>query len=96
MSKVVRRPLAEVEPMPKAAGKWNTYEVTAKGPAFTVVLNGQITVDGTQDAKFKSGPVALQYGAGMVKDKGVNRCRGYPAPTSPGGKGRVAAAAATG
>jgi hypothetical protein len=33
----------EVDPMPKAAGKWNTYEVTAKGRDITVVLNGQTT-----------------------------------------------------
>jgi Domain of Unknown Function (DUF1080) len=67
--------LAKVEPMPKAAGKWNTYEITAKGPQFTVVLNGQKTVDGAQDTKFKSGPIALQYGAGVVKDKGVIKFR---------------------
>ena len=37
------------------------YEVTAKGPALTVVLNGQKTVD-IQDSKFTRGPFALQYG----------------------------------
>jgi hypothetical protein len=31
----------EVNPMPKAAGKWNTFEITAKGRQITVVLNGQ-------------------------------------------------------
>ena len=67
--------IAKVEPMPKAAGKWNTYEVTAKGPEFTVVLNGQTTVKGAKDEKFKSGPIALQYGAGVVKDKGVIKFR---------------------
>ena len=67
--------VAKVEPMPKAAGKWNTYEVTAKGPQFTVVLNGQKTVDGARDEKFKNGPIALQYGAGVVKDKGVIKFR---------------------
>jgi len=66
--------IAKVEPMPKAAGKWNTYEITAKGPQFTVVLNGQKTVD-AKDEKFKSGPIALQYGAGAVKDKGVIKFR---------------------
>jgi hypothetical protein len=35
---------AEVNPMPKAGGKWNTYEITAKGRQITVVLNGQKTV----------------------------------------------------
>ena len=67
--------IGKVDPMPKAAGKWNTYEITAKGPEFTVVLNGQTTVKGAKDEKFKSGPIALQYGAGVVKDKGVIKFR---------------------
>jgi hypothetical protein len=50
----------------KAGGKWNNYEITAKGPSFTVVLNGTRTVDGVQDAKLPSGRVALQYGGGGV------------------------------
>ena len=37
--------VAKVDPMPKAAGKWNTYEITAKGSHLVVVLNGQKTVD---------------------------------------------------
>ena len=59
--------VAKVSPMPKAADKWNTYEIVAKGPKFTVTLNGQRTVDGAEDAKLPSGRVALQYGAGFVK-----------------------------
>jgi hypothetical protein len=35
-----------VDPMPKAGGRWNVYEITAKGNMFTVILNGQKTVDG--------------------------------------------------
>ena len=31
----------EVDPMPKAGGKWNTFEITAKGRHLVVVLNGQ-------------------------------------------------------
>ena len=58
--------VAKVDPMPKAAGKWNTYEITAHGPHLVVVLNGQKTVD-VQDSKHASGPFALQYGAGVVK-----------------------------
>ncbi len=67
--------VAKVEPMPKAGGKWNVYEITAKGPQFTVILNGQKTVDGAQDSKFASGRIALQYGASVVKDKGVVKFR---------------------
>jgi hypothetical protein len=62
--------VAKVDPMPKAAGKWNTYEITAQGPHLVVVLNGQKTAD-VQDAKHASGPVALQYGSGVVKFRKV-------------------------
>ena len=63
--------VAKVVPMPKAADKWNTYEIVAKGPKFTVTLNGQKTVDGAEDAKLPSGRIALQYGAGVVKFRRV-------------------------
>jgi hypothetical protein len=66
--------VGKVDPMPKAAGKWNTYEITAKGAQLTVVLNGTKTVD-VQDGQHKSGPFALQYAPGVVKDKGVIKFR---------------------
>jgi len=56
----------EVNPMPKAGGKWNTFEITAKGPHLIVIFNGQKTVD-VQDSKHASGPLALQYGSGVMK-----------------------------
>jgi len=62
--------VAKVDPMPKAAGKWNTYEITARGPHLTVVLNGQKTAD-VDDSKHLSGPFALQYGSGVVKFRKV-------------------------
>jgi hypothetical protein len=55
--------VAKVVPMPKAGGKWNVYEVTAKGSQLTVVLNGVQTVN-AQDGKFAQGPFALQYAPG--------------------------------
>ena len=58
--------VAKVNPMPKAAGKWNTYEITAKGPHLTVLLNGQKTAD-VEDSKHLGGHLALQYGSGVVK-----------------------------
>jgi hypothetical protein len=59
--------VAKVDPMPKAAGKWNTYEITAQGSHLVVVLNGQKTAD-VQDSKHNAGgPFALQYGSGVVK-----------------------------
>jgi hypothetical protein len=54
---------AKVSPMPKAGGKWNTYEITARGSQLTVVLNGVQTVN-IQDSKFAQGPFALQFGNG--------------------------------
>jgi hypothetical protein len=66
--------IAKVDPMPKAGGKWNVYEITAKGAEFIVVLNGQKTVDGIKDSKHADGRIALQYGA--VKDaEGVVKFR---------------------
>ena len=52
---------ATVSPMPKAGGKWNTYEITAKGSQLTVVLNGIKTVD-IQHGQFPEGPFSLQFG----------------------------------
>jgi len=52
---------ATVSPMPKAGGKWNTYEITAKGSRLTVVLNGTKTVD-IQHGQFPDGPFSLQFG----------------------------------
>jgi hypothetical protein len=52
-------------------GKWNTYDITAKGPKMTVILNGVKVVDGAEDTKHADGPLALQYGAGTVKFRNV-------------------------
>ena len=62
--------LSPVSPMPKAGGKWNTYDVTVKGSRVTVRLNGVVTAD-VQDSKLMSGPIALQYAAGVVKFRKV-------------------------
>jgi hypothetical protein len=53
----------------KAGGRWNTYEITARGSQLTVKLNGAQTVS-LQDSKHASGPFALQYGAGVKGAKG--------------------------
>jgi hypothetical protein len=57
---------AEVDPMPKAGGKWNTFEITAKGRHIVVLLNGQKTVD-MRNGMFEEGPFTLQYGSGVIK-----------------------------
>jgi hypothetical protein len=53
----------------KAGGRWNTYEISAKGSQLTVKLNGVTTVN-IQDGKHASGPFALQYGAGVQGARG--------------------------
>jgi hypothetical protein len=62
--------VASVSPMPKAGGKWNTYEITANGTHLTVTLNGVRTAD-VNDSRLASGPFALQYDAGTVKFRNV-------------------------
>jgi hypothetical protein len=58
--------LAQAAPTFKAAGKWNTFEITAKGPHMTVRMNGELAVD-INNAAFPSGPIGLQYNSGTVK-----------------------------
>jgi hypothetical protein len=55
--------------MPKAGGKWNTYEITAKGSELTVKLNGVQTVQ-ANDSKHANGPFTLQYGPGVKNAQG--------------------------
>jgi len=62
----VAKPAAQIN----AGGKWNTFDITAKGTKLTVVLNGTKTVD-VDDTKHARGPIALQYGAGTVKFRNV-------------------------
>jgi hypothetical protein len=61
---------AEVNPMPKAGGKWNTYEITAKGRQITVVLNGKKTAE-LHNGLFTEGPFTLQHGGGVIKFRKV-------------------------
>lgn len=57
-------------PMPRAGGKWNTYEIEARGTHLVLILNGIKTVD-IHDSKFKRGPFALQWGSGTVRFRKV-------------------------
>jgi hypothetical protein len=47
----------------KAGGKWNVYEIYAKGPEIVVKLNGEVTVH-TVNNQYASGPFSLQFGNG--------------------------------
>jgi hypothetical protein len=47
----------------KAAGRWNTFEVYAKGSEVTVKLNGVVTTS-TPYAKTQTGRIGLQFNPG--------------------------------
>lgn len=63
--------IAKVSPMPKAGGRWNLMEISARGDRLSVVFNGQKTVDGVRDGAHAEGPIALQYGSGVVRFRKV-------------------------
>ena len=58
------------QPIPKTGGRWNSYEITARGGRLVLVLNGITTVD-VQDPKLASGPFALQWARGTIKFRKV-------------------------
>jgi hypothetical protein len=53
-----------VPPVYLAGGRWNTYEIEARGGKLTVKFNGTVcaTMEG---AKLVEGPFALQFGPGV-------------------------------
>ena len=51
-------------------GKWNTFDITARGAKLTVILNG-IRMADVEDARYARGPIALQYAAGTVRFRNV-------------------------
>ena len=53
-----------VPPIYLVGGKWNVYEIEARGPEVTVKLNGIVTVKMNND-KYSRGPFALQFGPGV-------------------------------
>lgn len=53
-----------------AGGQWNTFLISARGSKLTVTFNGEQTVDLEND-RYASGPIALQYGAGLVRFRKV-------------------------
>ena len=62
--------LVQAAPTFKAAGKWNRFHITAKGPRMTVDMNGERAVEVSNNA-FASGPIRLQYNTGTVKFRKV-------------------------
>src|SRR6185369_9662174 len=55
--------IAKVDPMPKAGGKWNVFDIEVKGNRITVMLNGVKTAE-AEDGQHASGPIGLQYAGG--------------------------------
>jgi hypothetical protein len=62
--------LSTIAVIPKAGGKWNTFEITARGPRIVVVLNGVQTAE-TDKANALRGNIGLQWAAGVVKFRKV-------------------------
>ena len=59
--------VAEVKPVYKAGGRWNTFEITAKGTQITVKMNGTTTAS-IKDAKnVGEGRIGLQFNGGPIK-----------------------------
>jgi hypothetical protein len=54
----------------KAGGKWNTFEITARGPRIVVVMNGVKTGE-TDKAHALRGNIGLQWAQGVVKFRKV-------------------------
>lgn len=62
--------VAQPKVMLETGDRWNRYEISAHGQRLVVKLNGETTVDTTDD-KLIQGPIALQYGAGRVMFRNV-------------------------
>lgn len=62
--------VAKVDPMPRAAGKWTTFDVTAEGSHFIVLMDGVKTVE-ADDSRYTEGTIGLQYGGGVTKFRKV-------------------------
>jgi len=58
--------LSPIKNMPKAGGKWNTFEITAQGPQIVVVMNGVRTGE-TDKAHALRGNIGLQWAQGVVR-----------------------------
>lgn len=56
----------EAEPTKILANQWNSYDITAEGDHFIVILNGKKILDG-HDSKHSSGVIGLQYNTGTGK-----------------------------
>jgi hypothetical protein len=58
--------VASVQPVHKAGGRWNTFEIYAKGAEIVVKFNGQVTAH-ANDGRFPEGRIGVQLNSGPVK-----------------------------
>jgi len=58
--------VASVNPIYKGGGRWNTFEIDARGPEITVKLNGVVTV-AARDGRFPEGRLGIQWNGGPIK-----------------------------
>jgi hypothetical protein len=58
--------VAKAAPTFKAANRWNTFNITVKGPRMIVAMNGEKAVE-VDNSAFPTGPIGLQYNSGTVK-----------------------------
>ena len=59
--------VAAVEPIYKAGGKWNTFEIRAKGAEITVKMNGVTTAHIKDGKNTGEGRIGLQFNGGPIK-----------------------------
>lgn len=59
--------VSEVQPIYKAGGKWNTFEIVAKGSTITVRMNGVQTAHITDAKNTDAGRIGLQFNGGPIK-----------------------------
>ena len=59
--------VAAVEPIYKAGGKWNTFEIRARGAEITVKMNGVTTAHITDGKNTGEGRIGLQFNGGPIK-----------------------------
>ena len=63
--------IAKPAAMIDAANRWNTFDITVRGPRIIVDMNGTRTVDVQNTMFTRAGPIALQRTAGMIKFRSV-------------------------
>lgn len=67
--------LIEVQPVdekPQTVGRWNSFDITAEGQHFLVVLNGDTVVDAMAPPRLPGGPIILApVDSGMVRYRNI-------------------------